>query len=50
HGNNTVTCLQFNSQKIVSGSDDRCINVYNTASGKMIHKLEGHEGSVNTLQ
>ncbi|CAH1761376.1 15045_t:CDS:2, partial [Entrophospora sp. SA101] len=46
HGNNTVTCLQFNSQKIVSGSDDRCINVYNTASGKMIHKLEGHEENV----
>ncbi|CAJ0764567.1 11491_t:CDS:10 [Entrophospora sp. SA101] len=43
HGNNVVTCLQFDSEKIISGSDDQCINVYDTVSGRMINRLEGHE-------
>ncbi|CAJ0832421.1 1024_t:CDS:10 [Entrophospora sp. SA101] len=44
HGNNVVTCLQFDSEKIISGSDDQCINVYDTATGRMINRLEGHDG------
>ncbi|CAH1760437.1 6336_t:CDS:2 [Entrophospora sp. SA101] len=50
HGNNVVTCLQFDSEKIISGSDDQCINVYDTVSGRMINRLEGHEGGVWALQ
>ncbi|CAG8463821.1 9226_t:CDS:2 [Paraglomus brasilianum] len=50
HGSNVVTCLQFDSEKIVSGSDDQCINVYETATGKLINRLEGHGGGVWALQ
>ncbi|CAG8601073.1 28164_t:CDS:2, partial [Dentiscutata erythropus] len=50
HGNNVVTCLQFDSEKIISGSDDQCINVYETSTGKLINRLEGHDGGVWALQ
>ncbi|CAG8472708.1 1665_t:CDS:10 [Paraglomus occultum] len=50
HGNNVVTCLQFDTEKIISGSDDQCINVYETATGKLINRLEGHDGGVWALQ
>ncbi|CAG8482895.1 23180_t:CDS:2 [Rhizophagus irregularis] len=50
HGNNVVTCLQFDSDKIISGSDDQCINVYETATGRLINRLMGHDGGVWALQ
>ncbi|RIB24655.1 WD40-repeat-containing domain protein [Gigaspora rosea] len=50
HGNHVVTCLQFDSEKIISGSDDQCINVYETSTGKLINRLEGHDGGVWALQ
>ncbi|CAG8576473.1 12498_t:CDS:2 [Acaulospora morrowiae] len=50
HGNNVVTCLQFDSEKIISGSDDQCINVYETSTGRLINRLEGHDGGVWALQ
>ncbi|CAG8563730.1 15027_t:CDS:2 [Funneliformis mosseae] len=50
HGNNVVTCLQFDSEKIISGSDDQCINVYDTATGRLINRLVGHDGGVWALQ
>ncbi|KAJ1342752.1 hypothetical protein BSLG_002849 [Batrachochytrium salamandrivorans] len=43
HGPNVVTCLQFDTEKIVSGSDDQTIHVYNTADGTLLKRLEGHE-------
>ncbi|CAG8441927.1 11864_t:CDS:2 [Diversispora eburnea] len=50
HVNNVVTCLQFDSEKIISGSDDQCINVYETSTGRLINRLEGHDGGVWALQ
>lgn len=50
HAFNVVTCLQFDSEKIVSGSDDHTIHVYNTKNGTLLRKLEGHEGGVWALQ
>merc|ERR1712137_1151191 len=50
HENNVVTCLQFDSEKIVSGSDDHCIHIYKTETGDLIRILEGHEGGVWGLQ
>ena len=50
HGNNVVTCLQFDSDKIVSGSDDATINIYDTATGKVRKTLAGHDGGVWALQ
>ncbi|KAG4301687.1 hypothetical protein PCANB_001866 [Pneumocystis canis] len=50
HGRNVVTCLQFDSDKIITGSDDSSINVYDTATGRLRRKLQGHEGGVWALQ
>ncbi|CAG8442682.1 6535_t:CDS:2 [Ambispora leptoticha] len=50
HGPNVVTCLQFDSDKIISGSDDQCINVYDTKTGTLRKRLEGHDGGVWALQ
>ncbi|CAI2165504.1 5645_t:CDS:2 [Funneliformis geosporum] len=50
HGNNVVTCLQFDSENIISGSDDQCINVYETSTGRLINRLVGHDGGVWALQ
>ncbi|KAJ3303511.1 SCF ubiquitin ligase complex subunit cdc4, partial [Blyttiomyces sp. JEL0837] len=50
HGNHVVTCLQFDADKIVSGSDDMTVHIYDTNSGRLRRKLEGHEGGVWALQ
>ena len=50
HAFNVVTCLQFDSDKIVSGSDDHTIHIYETTTGRLRRKLEGHEGGVWALQ
>jgi F-box and WD-40 domain protein CDC4 len=42
--------LQFDSQKIVSGSDDHTIHIYNTELGELHKRLTGHEGGVWALQ
>ena len=50
HQRHVVTCLQFDADKILTGSDDTNINVYNTKTGAIISRLEGHEGGVWALQ
>ena len=50
HQRHVVTCLQFDSDKILTGSDDANINVYDTQTGALRAKLEGHEGGVWALQ
>jgi F-box and WD-40 domain protein CDC4 len=50
HGRNVVTCLQFDDQRIVTGSDDMTMGVFDTNSGRLIHTLSGHEGGVWALQ
>ncbi|TGZ78720.1 WD40 repeat-like protein [Ascodesmis nigricans] len=45
-----VTCLQFDTDKILTGSDDTNINVYDTSTGALRKTLEGHEGGVWALQ
>ena len=50
HQRHVVTCLQFDSDKILTGSDDTNINVYDTKTGAIRSKLEGHEGGVWALQ
>jgi len=44
-----VTCLQFDQDKIITGSDDANIDVYNTQTGETIKTLQGHEGGVWAL-
>ncbi|KAJ3283402.1 SCF ubiquitin ligase complex subunit cdc4 [Borealophlyctis nickersoniae] len=50
HTFNVVTCLQFDAEKIVSGSDDQTIHIYDTLNGALLKRLEGHEGGVWALQ
>lgn len=50
HGTNVVTCLQFDEDKIVSGSDDMSIHIYETSTGVLRKRLVGHEGGVWALQ
>lgn len=50
HPRHVITCLQFDDDKIITGSDDTLINVYDTTTGKLLKKLEGHEGGVWALQ
>ncbi|EGX49525.1 hypothetical protein AOL_s00078g14 [Orbilia oligospora ATCC 24927] len=50
HQRFVVTCLQFDSERILTGSDDTNINVYDTNTGALLAKLEGHEGGVWALQ
>ncbi|KAL8734672.1 MAG: hypothetical protein Q9166_001328 [cf. Caloplaca sp. 2 TL-2023] len=50
HQRHVVTCLQFDTDKILTGSDDTNINVYDTQTGALRKKLAGHEGGVWALQ
>lgn len=50
HDTHVVTCLQFDSDKILTGSDDNNINVYETRTGILRAILTGHEGGVWALQ
>lgn len=50
HPRHVITCLQFDEDKIITGSDDCLIHVYDTKTGKLRTKLEGHEGGVWALQ
>lgn len=50
HDRHVVTCLQFDNDKILTGSDDNNINVYDTRTGALRAKLKGHEGGVWALQ
>ncbi|KAL6717508.1 SCF ubiquitin ligase complex subunit cdc4 [Lecanora helva] len=50
HQRHVVTCLQFDAEKILTGSDDANINVYDTKTGALRARLEGHDGGVWALQ
>ncbi|KAK4554688.1 SCF ubiquitin ligase complex subunit cdc4 [Recurvomyces mirabilis] len=50
HHRHVVTCLLFDSDKILTGSDDTKICVYDTKTGALRSRLEGHEGGVWALQ
>ncbi len=50
HPRHVITCLQFDEDKIITGSDDQLIHVYDTNTGKLRKRLEGHEGGVWALQ
>ena len=50
HNRHVVTCLLFDKEKILTGSDDTKINVYDTKTGALRNRLEGHEGGVWALQ
>lgn len=50
HQRHVVTCLQFDDDKILTGSDDSFIDVYDTKTGASIRRLTGHDGGVWALE
>lgn len=46
----SVYCLQFDQRKIISGSRDRTIRIWDVASGQQTKVLTGHQGSVLCLR
>lgn len=50
HEDDLVTCLQFDDEKIITGSDDHSIRVYDIHTGKLQRVLNGHDGGVWALQ
>lgn len=50
HEEDLVTCLQFDDEKIITGSDDHSINVYDISTGQLQRILNGHDGGVWALQ
>ncbi|ANB13589.1 SCF ubiquitin ligase complex subunit CDC4 [Sugiyamaella lignohabitans] len=50
HGHDVVTCLQFDDERIITGSDDNTINVYDTKTGQLIRQFTGHDGGVWALK
>lgn len=50
HGRHVVTCLQLDDEKIVTGSEDANINIFDVKTGILRISLEGHEGGVWALQ
>jgi F-box and WD-40 domain protein CDC4 len=50
HPAHVITCLQFDDDKILTGSDDALIHVYDTKTGVLRKQLRGHEGGVWALQ
>lgn len=50
HGSNVVTCLQHDDDKIITGIDDKSINIYSTKTGELLKVLKGHEGGVWALK
>ncbi|GME80404.1 unnamed protein product [Ambrosiozyma monospora] len=45
-GDSVITCLQFDDDKIVAGSADNAIYIYDTETGELRSTLEGHTGGV----
>lgn len=50
HDDHVVTCLQFDGQRIVSGSDDSTLKVWNAKTGYCQATLVGHTGGVWCLE
>lgn len=50
HERHVVTCLQFDSDKIITGSDDSNIDIYETKTGASVRRLQGHDGGVWALE
>ncbi|KAL6597149.1 WD40-repeat-containing domain protein [Neocallimastix sp. 'constans'] len=46
----SIYCLQYDNNKIISGSRDKTIKIWDLKTNECIKTLEGHNGSVLTLQ
>lgn len=49
HGSSVVTCLLFTRGRIITAADDHSMYVHSSATSKLIHSLEGHDGGIWSL-
>jgi F-box and WD-40 domain protein CDC4 len=49
HGQDVVTSLLFDKEKIITGSDDHTIAIHDIHTGQLRTKFEGHNGGVWSL-
>lgn len=47
---NIVTCLQHDSERVITGIDGKFINIYSTRTGALLQQLKGHDGGVWALK
>ncbi|XP_011675203.2 uncharacterized protein LOC756678 isoform X2 [Strongylocentrotus purpuratus] len=46
----TICCVRFDIRRLITGSMDRTIRVWDIRSGKGIRRLTGHKGGIRCLQ
>ncbi|XP_041469450.1 uncharacterized protein LOC121419173 isoform X3 [Lytechinus variegatus] len=46
----TICCVKFDIRRLITGSMDRTIRVWDIRSGKSIRRLTGHKGGIRCLQ
>ncbi|CAD5120477.1 unnamed protein product [Dimorphilus gyrociliatus] len=46
HDDHVITCLEYSGDRIVSGSDDNTLKVWNSKTGMCVLTLQGHTGGV----
>lgn len=49
-GANTITCMQFDSDKLITATDQHPIEIYDIKTGQLRVELKGHEGGVWALE
>ena len=49
HDDHVITCLLFDGNTIVSGSDDNTLKVWSAVTGKIVRTLVGHTGKLIPL-
>ena len=45
-GDSVITAVKISQGRVITASDDRSIKVYDLATGRVIHWLDGHEGGI----
>ncbi|ELT97361.1 hypothetical protein CAPTEDRAFT_218831 [Capitella teleta] len=45
-----VSCIEVDFRRLISGSHDRSIRIWDIRSGRSIHKLYGHKGRISSLK
>lgn len=45
-----ITCLYFDEERIIAGSDGKYINIYDTSTGRLVSHFDDHEGGVWALK
>ncbi|KAI8368283.1 WD40-repeat-containing domain protein [Radiomyces spectabilis] len=45
-GSDLTTCLQLDDRYFVVGSDNHCVEIYDSTTGHHVHTLRGHAGGV----